>query len=181
MPPEVFKIIIYFPSHNTFFASGRTECFAFHSYYTVDASGIDAAKGGTLDAAPAVDYTRESVGLAGRILITVIIEMAVAILFGFRHKKPLLLILGVNAVTQLLLNTAITVISHRVGMSKMLLIMLVLEVLVTAAEATVYCIYMKRLQEGYDHERYIIGYTAVANVASFVAGFIFALIFPYLF
>ena len=55
------------------------------------------------------------------------------------------------------------------------------EVLVTAAEATVYCVYMKRLQAGYDNERYIIGYTAVANVTSFVAGLIFALIFPYIF
>lgn len=180
-PPDIFKILIYFPAHNTFFVSGKTERVAFHSYYTVDASGIDTSKSGVLEGAVSFDLTREITGLAGRILITVLIEMAVAILFGFRHKKPLLLILGVNAVTQILLNTAITVLSHHAGIQLVLLAVLGLEVLVTAAEATVYCIYMKRLQAGYDNERYIIGYTAVANVTSFVAGLIFALIFPYIF
>ncbi|MBR0231207.1 MAG: hypothetical protein IJQ53_03170 [Clostridia bacterium] len=181
MPPERFKILIYFPARGTFFTSGKTEKQTFHSYYDADLSGADITKGGVLEAVASYDLKTEAIGLAARIALTVIIEIAVAILFGFRHKKPLLLILGVNAVTQILFNIALNVLIGKTGFTGTLLIVLVLEAVIIAVEATVYCVYMKRLQAGYDNERYIIGYTAVANIASFVAGLAFALLFPALF
>ncbi|MBR5746718.1 MAG: hypothetical protein IKX92_05625 [Clostridia bacterium] len=181
MPPDRFKILLYYPGYGTFFVSGAGEAYAFDSYFTVDMQGADAAKGGTLEPHASYNYGKEILGLAGRIALTVIIELAVAILFGFRHKKPLLLILGVNAVTQILLNAALNLISRHIGFAGVLFAGLFMEIVIIAAEATIYCIYMKRLEAGYDNERYIIGYTAVANVASFVAGLAFALLFPAMF
>ena len=178
MVPDNFKVLLYFPADGAFLTSEISPVYAFDSYYEVDLEGVDVSKSGGIQVHASYNVKKELIGLFGRFLLTVLIEMAVAILFGFSRKKPLLLILGVNAVTQIVLNVALNLLSRRAGIFGLMGLMLLCEVAVIAIEATVYCIYMKRLEPAYDNERYLIGYAAVANIASFVAGFAFALLFP---
>jgi hypothetical protein len=101
-PPSKFKILLYFPEYDSFVVSSETyEKYAFHSYYKVDANGIEiqsvSIDNTRIQAEKNYSYSLELTSLISRILITIIIEILIALLFGFREKMQLLIILVVNA------------------------------------------------------------------------------------
>ena len=53
--------------------------------------------------------------LGARIVLTILIEMLVALLFGFRQKKQLLILAVVNIITQIILNVLLNVINYNSG------------------------------------------------------------------
>ena len=98
-PPQSFKILLYYPETQTFAVSGIYERYAFDTYYTVDMDGVhinevrcEEANGTPegLEASRSYDYSQELISLAVRIVLTILIEMIIALLFGYRHKKQLL-------------------------------------------------------------------------------------------
>ena len=109
-PPSPFKVLCYFPDTDTFAVSDIYERYAFDSFYALSFDESDIT-GGVLPAAEKnYDYTWEIISLLIRIVLTIAIEIAVALLFGYRNKKQLRLLAVVNVATQVLLNIALALI-----------------------------------------------------------------------
>ena len=176
-PPNEFKILLYYPETNTFVSSDVCKRYAFDTYYTVDMDGqkmtsveYDKSLSGDsrLNVFKSYELKNEIVGLIGRMAITVVIELVIGLIFGFR-KKELLYILLINIITQILLNVLLNVLPFDY------LYYLLLEILVLVVEGVFYCLVFKK------KSWYCLFYAFVANVSSFVIGFFLANLFPGLF
>jgi len=102
-PPARFKILLYFPEQDSFIVSnGVYERYAFDSYYKVDARSLEIKSGsvtGSITVEKNYDYKWELISLFARIIITISIEILIALLFGFRARKQIYIIAGVNIIT----------------------------------------------------------------------------------
>ena len=189
-PPDNFKILLYYPETDKYVVSGICERYAFDTYYTVDMAGVDIgsveydenqSNNDRLDAYKSYQYKQEILSLVARILITIAIEMGIALLFGFRGKKALLLLVGVNTVTQIILNVLLNIINFRSGSRAFVMGYIGLELAVFAIEATLYAVLMRKLTGMAKSTRFYVLYALAANVASFCAGIIIANIMPGIF
>jgi hypothetical protein len=174
-PPQTFKILLYYPETGEFVSSGVLERYAFDSYYTANLAD------GAMTVRRSFNYTAQIVGLVGRMVITILIELGVALLFSFREKKLLGLITVVNVVTQLALNAAVFAIGNAEGPWVALIFYIPLELLVIIVEAVVYGITFRRAVERKISVGKIVLYALAANVASFVIGWVIARFVPFLF
>lgn len=188
-PPSSFKILLYYPETNTFVSSGIYERYAFDTYYTVDMQGIqmnsvnyndNLSTDERIEAYRSYDYRQEMLTLSIRIILTILIEMVVAICFGFRAKKQLLVLTLVNILTQVLLNVALNMIQYNAGPMAVKLFYVLLEAVVFGIEAVFYCTVLKRISVKKNNGFYIL-YSFVANMISFVAGLFLYSILPGIF
>ena len=189
-PPPSFKILLYYPETETFAVSGIYEKYAFDTYYTVDMNGVnigsveyneDLSTNERIDAYRSYNYMQEILSLVARIVITIAIEMAVALLFGFRKKKQLLVLASVNVITQIILNLLLNVINYNSGPLDFVLYYILFEIFVFATEAVLYCTILKKVSENPKKNWYYVLYALVANAVSFGAGFIVAQMLPGIF
>ncbi len=183
-PPNSFKILLYFPETETFLVSGIYETYAFDTYYTVDMDGIcdrEPDAGVRLHAYRSYNYGVEIWSLLARILLTIAIEMAVAVLFGFRKKKQILLLIGANTATQILLNVLLNIINYNSGEFAFLFYYFLFEWIVIVLEAVVYCIWMQKLSEKRKPVWFYVLYSVLANIVSFGAGVLLARWLPGIF
>lgn len=91
-PPQRFKILMYFPEYDSFTVSDVYERYAFDSYYKVDGNNIELMPLSNFDGLKAVKnyaYTGEIISLIARIVGTIVIEVVVALLFGYRTRNQL--------------------------------------------------------------------------------------------
>lgn len=166
MPPQTFKILLYFPDSESFLVSGVVDKYAFDSYYTVEVNG------GALSVAPyggAKGIVVEGCGLLVRIALTVLIEIGVAVGFGYRAKSELKLILITNIITQVLLNALIAFGDNTLGGLGAVFAYIVGEIVVFVAEAIVYSVKLPIISEVCT-SRGAVGYAFIANLASFFGG-----------
>ncbi|MBR5095458.1 MAG: hypothetical protein IK095_10200 [Oscillospiraceae bacterium] len=189
-PPHSFKILLYYPQTARFVVSGICERYAFDSYYTVDLAQADAVSSGqgtdrpvgvVLQARRSYPWQQETISLVARILITIAIEMGIALLFGFRSKKELLLLIIVNAITQIALNVLLNIIHFRSGQLAFLFGYFGLEFLVFVLEAAIYAVFLKKLSDRARSTGTYLLYALVANVASFFVGLMIAVVLPGIF
>ena len=189
-PPQSFKILLYFPDSDTFAVSGIYERYAFDTYYTVDMDGVnigsvnlDEAQSTNerIDAYRSYQWRQEMISLFARIMITIAIEMAVAILFGFRNKKQLITLIVTNSATQVILNILLNVINYNSGQYAFTFWYVVFELIVFALEAAIYCRILKKFSENPKRNNFYYIYAFVANAVSFVAGLHLAYIIPGIF
>lgn len=179
-PPSEFKILLYFPAQDSLAVSRSAHStYAFDSYYTADLS--DLSQGGTFSAERSYDHTGELLNLLARIVLTIALELLLALPFGYRAKKQLLLIGGVNLTTQVGLNVALNIIRFQHGPWAFLGYYILLELLVFVAEAVVYGLCLRRLGDKPAPSWKAVAYALVANVASFVAGLCLAAAMPGIF
>ena len=188
-PPGNFKILLYYPETKTFVSSGIYERYAFDTYYTVDMEGVrigsveyneDLSTNERINAYRSYNYRKELLSLAVRILLTIAIEMAVALLFGFLQKKQLKILALVNITTQLLLNLLLNIIHYNAGPLIFIISYVFFEVIVFALEAGLYCKLLKKVSEKEENCYYIL-YSFVANSASFWVGYYLATVLPGIF
>ncbi|MBQ9113152.1 MAG: hypothetical protein IJY08_06190 [Clostridia bacterium] len=179
-PPSSFKILLYFPESNTFVVSGICERYAFDSYFTVNMADSSAV-GGELVAVRSYDYTWELISLAARIVITVIVEMGIALIFGYTAKKQLLLLAGVNTVTQVVLNVMLNLINYRSGHQAFTSNYILLEILIFVIEGAFYFFLLERMAGENKRSPRAIVYALIANAASFASGFAIAGFLPGIF
>ena len=188
-PPENFKILLYYPETETFVSSGSYERYAFDTYYTVDMEGVrigsveyneDLSTNERINAYRSYNYRKELLSLAVRILLTIAIEMAVALLFGFRQKKQLQILALVNITTQLLLNLLLNIIHYNAGPLAFITSYVFFEVIVFVLEAGLYCRLLKKVSERKENWYYVL-YSFVANSASFWVGYYLATVLPGIF
>ena len=189
-PPQSFKILLYFPESDTFAVSGIYERYAFDTYYTVDMDGfeigsveIDEEKSTNerLDAHRSYQWKQEMLSLVARILITIAIETVVAIVFGFRKKEQLLILVIANTVTQVILNVLLNVINYNSGQYAFVFYYVLFEIIVFALEAALYCKLLIKYSEMPKKKIFYIGYAFVANAVSFAAGLCVAQLIPGIF
>ncbi len=188
-PPYSFKILLYYPETETFVVSGIYERYAFDTYYTVDMDGIEIGSvdpdtqstDARIDAYRSYNYSVEILSLIARIIITIAIEMAVALLFGFRGKQQLLLLIAVNTATQIILNVLLNLTNYTSGPRHFVINYILLEIIVFVLEALLYCHLMKKRSEAPKRNRFYVLYSLVANVASFAIGLWIATVLPGIF
>lgn len=188
-PPNEFKILLYFPETNTFASSGIYERYAFDTYFTVNMEGVDLSvdyneelsTNKRLEAYKSYNYRVEIASLAARIVITILIEMAIALIFGYREKKQLLLLAGVNSVTQIILNVLLNVINYNSGELAFVVFYVLFELIVLVCEAVVYYILLNKVSVKPKPKWLAVIYALVANAASFVGGILIAQWLPGIF
>jgi hypothetical protein len=174
-PPQKFKILLYFPETGRFVSSSEYyERYAFDSYFTADVSDlnlfVETQGEAKIITEKSYDYTNELLSLFVRILLTIAIELGIAILFGFRAKNQLRFIVLVNVVTQIVLNLALNIINYRSGQMAFVFFYVLLEIVVFVIEAALYTLHLKK------HNVEIIPvwkpciYALVSNASSFALG-----------
>ena len=177
-PPTPFKILLYFPETDTFYVSPVYERYAFDSYFTVDLSAYDSDP---ITAHQSYDYTWEVISLVARIILTIALELAIALLFGYREKKVLSFLAVVNIVTQVILNVVLNIVNYQSGSMTFTFSYVLYEMLVFAIEAVAYSMLLKKFSSKELKKGRAIGYAFVANAASFAFGLWLAHMIPGIF
>lgn len=176
-PPDTFKVLAYFPDSGTFAVGPVTERKEFSARYTVSPSET----GETLLIEKARNQEAENKSFVGRLVLTLALELAVAVVFGFRAKRQIITIVCMNLITQVGLNQAIThlfpVVSSRCYWPGLL----VLEVLIFLVEGAVYARLLPKWKKDPAAVCHPWGYALAANVASFGVGLILARLIPGMF
>lgn len=208
-PPDTFKILLYFPERDLFLVTEDTyEHYAFASYYTVNAGDAleaslsiiskenitadteraeavsaraEAEIDAMLEAERSYDYTWEIISLFCRIILTIILELAIALFFGYRGKNALLTICVTNIVTQTLLNICLNIINYKNGSFAFIFHYIWLEIVIFAIEAFVYTKRMKQKTSASGKSMHPCLYALTANVLSFFAGVVIAQHIPGIF
>jgi hypothetical protein len=185
-PPVKFKILLYFPDYDTFAVSREAyERYAFNSSFAVDASIFKedpVSDGTTFSAAQNYDFKGNAISLCVRILITIAIELLIALPFGYRAKQQLIFITLVNVITQIILNLAMNLVNFKCGSMVMEFYTVLLEIVVFAIEAAIYS-HSAALVKYTKPEKKLhpVLYALAANAASYAAGLGLFFVFPQFF
>jgi len=189
--PDSFKILLYYPERNGFASSDICERYAFDSYYTVDMSKTDLSvlqKGdGSVAYISSVKksypypWGKELLSLLARMIITVGLEVGVALLFRLWEKKTLLVIIFANVVTQLALNIALNIHVFYHYSGAFTKFYLQIEVCVFVLEALLYCLVLNKFTAKEHKQLFYVAYSLVANTISFLVGIGLAYVIPSLF
>ena len=176
-PPDTFKVLAYFPDSGTFAVGPATEREEFSARYTVSPSET----GETLLIEKARNQEAENKSFVGRLVLTLALELAVAVVFAFRAKRQIITIVCMNLITQVGLNQAITHLFPLVSSRWYWPGLLVLEVLIFLVEGAVYAKLLPRWKKDPAAVCHPWGYALAANVASFGVGLILARLIPGMF
>lgn len=176
-PPDTFKALAYFPDSGTFAVGPATEREEFSARYTVSPSET----GETLLIEKARNQEAENKSFVGRLVLTLALELAVAVVFAFRAKRQIITIVCMNLITQVGLNQAITHLFPLVSSRWYWPGLLVLEILIFLVEGAVYARLLPRWKKDPAAVCHPWGYALAANVASFGVGLILARLIPGMF
>lgn len=177
-PPNEFKILLYFPETEEYAVSGVYERYAFDSYFTVNMDGVKLSVGYNeelssderINAYNSYNYRVEILALIARIIITIIIEMAIALAFGYWEKKQLLLLAGMNTGTQIILNVLLNIINYNSGRIAFVLFYILFEIIVAIIEAVVLLVFLNKISITQRKRWLMVVYVILANVVSFWSG-----------
>lgn len=186
-PPSSFKVLIWLPESDIYAVTSAVyERYAFDSYYTVTVKAEDllAQSGGTVGELGSLQksyaFGWELFSLLCRIVLTIAVELLIALLFGYRSKKQLMVIGSANLITQTILNILLNVINYRSGAYAFVFNYIWMEIVVFALEGITYKGLLHRWEKG-TKKRYPWAYALTANILSFAAGMIIAVKVPGIF
>lgn len=185
-PPSDFKILIYFPDTDTFAVSSEAyQRYAFDSYYKVDfPKTVISVSKVTINFSAEVDYnySGEAFAMLARIVITIVIELLIALLFKYRTKHHMAAIGITNVATQTILNLLLNLVNQNKPQIMFVFYYAVIELGVFFIEAKVYSALFRcweRYEEG--GTGHPVAYAFIANAASFAAGLWIARLIPVIF
>ena len=112
------------------------------------------------------DYTWEVISLIVRIILTILLELAIALLFGYREKRLIKFITVVNVITQVILNVSLNAVNYHSGYLAFILRYIFFEFIVFAVEAATFAAMFRRFSEKERKRGKIIFYAFAANVLS---------------
>ena len=167
-PPQNFKILLYFPDTGELVCSERLECFAFRSDYRVTLN-----PDGSLGEVQCLTHTAEKLrAFCLRAGLTALAELLLALAWGYRTKKAVLLILWTNLITQILLNLvlALAADSSGVGSIRYGLVFVFMELVVFLTEALIYRAKLPTLAPNRPKPSAATAYAFAANAASLALG-----------
>lgn len=179
MAPKHFKILFWFPESGSYAVTEKLDRYAYSAVYRVDFSGFDPAAGEvqTVTARKNYDYAGEALGLAARFVLTLAVELLIALPFGYLKRQYLRVLLIANLATQLALNLALNLTTYYSGWLAMWLLYPLLELAVFIVEAVVFRLAFKP-EGGKGHP---VLYAFVANAASYAFGLWLGNLVPELF
>lgn len=167
-PPNNFKVLIM-TEDNQYYTTNVLERYAFGSYYKVD---VSEAVDGELDATIVIqnvehnyNYLKEITTFLIRLVLTIAIEIGIALVFGFKKKSYIIAILIVNLVTQVFLNAVLNITTYFEGQFVAMVFFIIGEFFVLMIELIFYIIYFKT------QKLKVVFYAILANMISFIAGF----------
>lgn len=134
-----------------------------------------------LEASRSYDYSQELISLVVRIFFTILIEMIIGLLFGYRHKKQILLLAGVNGGTQIVLNVLLNIINYNAGQLAFVLFYVLLEIFVFVIEARIFYGRLSKMGNTKQPKWLAVVYAFAANAASFGVGMMAAQWMPGIF
>ncbi len=177
-PPQRFKVLIYTMDDGQFHCSDEVyERYAFDSYFRVTLS----ERGQGLTAQKSYDFSMELLSLAARVILTIVLEMLVALMFGYRSKKNVKIIAITNICTQVVLNVLLNIINYRSGQMAFMFNYVWMECVVFALEAVVYAKLLDRTDGELEMAKHPIAYAALANIVSLIVGVWIAKMIPGIF
>lgn len=177
-PPQRFKVLIYATEDGQFYCSDEIyERYAFDSYFKVTVS----ENGNVLTAKKSYDFSMELVSLAARVVLTVAIEILIALMHGYRNKKNVKIIAITNVCTQVVLNVLLNVINYRSGQMAFVFHYVWMEGVVFALEAGVYAKLLDRTDGEREMAKHPVAYAVLANAVSLAAGIWIAKMIPGIF
>lgn len=176
-PPSPFKILLYFPQSDTFAVSGIYESYAFDSYFT---AAMDATDSGALIVTKDYPFRWELISLFARILLTILIELLIALPFRFRTKKQLQIIICTNIFTQTVLNVLLNAAAYYFGSLAFTFYSVLGECIVFLIEAILYVRLLPKYST-YAKPVHPVCYALCANILSLAAGMWLARIIPGIF
>lgn len=173
-PPEVFKVALYFPEYDSLIVSQEIyERYAFQSKFSLWLTDVDCTHSGVVSMRleKNIDWMEIIGGFLLRVVVTLAVELLVAVLWGYRSKRQMKVLLSVNLVTQVVLNALLSLWYIFDGPFDAMLRLLTGEIVVLAIESV---FYVRRLPEG-EHrltasKGWALCYTIAANVLSCVIG-----------
>lgn len=174
-PPSVYKIVLYYPDSGQFVSSEILKQYAFDSYYTADASG------GTVQPERSYQYGWEVVSLLVRIVLTVAVELGLALLWGLRRRWQIKTVIVVNVITQVALNVGLNIINYKAGSMAFVIFYVLLEILVFIVEGAAFSVLLRRRAPEGEKMGHPVVYAFWANVFSFAVGYALARWIPGIF
>lgn len=173
-PPRIFKVLLYWPDEGRFAVSEITEAKDFYSLFEVDASEVRFADGsniGTIAVKPVDSYSYRIWAFVSRVLITLAVELLIALAFLFRTKREWLVIIAANLLTQIALGIFATISVVRGGRDMQFFVTLAfLELGVAIIEAVVYILFLRKASGKKRGLWVYVVYALVANAASYFVG-----------
>ena len=170
-PPNRFKVICYIESSDSFVVSDEIlERYAFSSYFKMDLVNNNGTYVIT-NIKKNYNYFYEIMNLLLRIVLTLAIELAIAYyVFHFKGKTFMVIIIT-NILTQVALNLFLNITCYNYGFLETIIYYIILEIFIFIAEAFIYTITFKRINEEYNIGKIIL-YALLSNALSFIFGFI---------
>ena len=173
-PPRIFKVLLYWPDEGRFAVSEITEAKDFYSLFEVDASEVRFADGsniGTIAVKPVDSYSYRIWAFVSRVIITLAVELLIALAFLFRTKREWLVIIATNILTQIALGIFATISVVRGGRDMQFFVTLAfLEIGVAIIEAVVYILFLRKASGKKRGLWVYVVYALVANAASYFVG-----------
>lgn len=172
-PPDEFKVLIYFPESKTFIMSSDSyKRYAFDSFFTVtltyDSQNMNVTSNQPQETKMVVKenyiWNEAMLNLAIRMLITIIIEVIVGVMMHIKSKKEILIIIGTNIFTQIILNLLLEAFQVYSLFIYGAFFYILFEVLVIFIEMNIY-------KRTFTQKASIKSYTITANILSFLIGF----------
>ena len=173
-PPRIFKVLLYWPDEGRFAVSEITEAKDFYSLFEVDASEVRFADGsniGTIAVKPVDSYSYRIWAFVSRVIITLAVELLIALAFLFRTKREWLVIIATNILTQIALGIFATISVVQGGRDMQFFVTLAfLEIGVAIIEAVVYILFLRKASGKKRGLWVYVVYALVANAASYFVG-----------
>lgn len=173
-PPSPFKILLYYPDTDTFAVSDIYERNAFNSKFVADMTDIDTdLPGQTVHFTAKEEYYGEiweTGPMLLRILITIVIEIAAALLFGFRKAYMLVTIISANIITQTGMNIILSLIRVRGNPITAIFLIIITEIIIFITEAVIYNVVFRKKSGDKISVMKTSAYALTANLASFLPG-----------
>jgi hypothetical protein len=172
--PSRFKLILIFEDES-YITSDIITTKLFNSRITWDLSGIDltTVQNGVGDVSEEWPIAYMSIDLIVRIVLTILIEIAVLYVFGYRLKESFKLVLYINIVTQTILTGFVIAMRYfYFPFLGEIFVLIVGEFFIFIIEITLFVFFLREFTK-----KKAALYGFVANLISLMAGFLFLMIF----
>lgn len=187
MPPNEFKILLYFPERDQFAVSDIYKKYAFKSYFQAKIENLNAYDNKdtlSITVEKNYHYISEIIFFIIRVILTISIEISIALLFGLRKRNVLLFIVTTNIITQVILNVLVTLANYSEGILAFIFVYIFIEFLIFIIEAIAYAVYfniVNKTNGEYKIKKWVAPtYALIANATSFIFGIIISFIFEML-
>ena len=178
--PSHFRILLYFPSSDTFLLSEEYTRYTFKAHYDIYLEGkeISTMDTITLECDKYSLFAWELISFLIRMTFTILIELHVAKACELTSRKERLTIIALNILTQIYLNTTLAIQYINSGPFLFFVTYFLAEFKVFLIETFAYILLIPRISLHPIRKRTILWYTVFANFWSFLIGVIISLIIP---